>query len=253
MVGPARPLFVLFGSSIVQFSYSHQGWAAVLADIYARKADIVLRGYAGWNSRRALQVLDQVFPKDAAVQPSLVIVYFGGNDSMQPNPSGLGPHVPLPEYIDNMKKIATHLKSLSENIRLIFLTSPPINEELVRQFFGLQGRTNEACRIYAEACMEVCKEMNVKGINLWTAIRQKEDWLTTCFTDGIHFASEGSKIVAKEVLRAIREAEWEPSLYWRSWPSEFEELDDSAFLPVGDDGKQIRTSELEILRYSEWE
>ena len=48
--------------------------------------------------------------KDAVVQPSLVIVYFGGNDSMEPHPSGLGPHVPLPEYIDNMKKIALHLK-----------------------------------------------------------------------------------------------------------------------------------------------
>ncbi|GKV06022.1 hypothetical protein SLEP1_g17959 [Rubroshorea leprosula] len=254
MVGPSRPLFVLFGSSIVQFSYSNQGWAAILADIYARKADIVLRGYAGWNSRRALQILNQVFPKNAAVQPSLVIVYFGGNDSMKPDSAALGPHVPLPEYIDNMKKIATHLKSLSENIRIIFLTCPPINEEQIRQaqLIGVEGRTNESCRIYAEACMEVCKEMDVKGINIWTAIQQKEDWMTTCFTDGIHLASEGSKIVVKEVLRAIREAEWEPSLYWRSLASEFAE-EESAFLSVGDDGKQISISDLDIQRYSQWE
>lgn len=32
-----RPLFVLFGSSIVQYSFSNGGWGAVLADIYARK------------------------------------------------------------------------------------------------------------------------------------------------------------------------------------------------------------------------
>ena len=37
MVGPPRPQFVLFGSSIVQFSYSNQGWGAILADLYARK------------------------------------------------------------------------------------------------------------------------------------------------------------------------------------------------------------------------
>jgi hypothetical protein len=36
MVG-GRPLFVLFGSSIVQYSFSNGGWGAVLADIYARK------------------------------------------------------------------------------------------------------------------------------------------------------------------------------------------------------------------------
>ena len=37
MVGPERPQFVLFGSSIVQFSFSNEGWGAVLAHIYARK------------------------------------------------------------------------------------------------------------------------------------------------------------------------------------------------------------------------
>lgn len=51
--------------------------------------------------------------QDAAVQPSLVVVYFGGNDSMAPHPSGLGPHVPLTEYVENMKKIALHLQVTS--------------------------------------------------------------------------------------------------------------------------------------------
>ncbi|CAN1142293.1 GDSL esterase/lipase CPRD49 [Linum perenne] len=137
MVGPARPQIVLFGSSIVQLSFGNGGWGAILSDIYSRKADVVLRGYSGWNSRRALQVLDQIFPKDAAVQqPSLVIVYFGGNDSVHPHKSGLGPHVPLQEYVDNMKKIALHLQSLSEKIRLIFLTSPPVDEDLMDRSCG---------------------------------------------------------------------------------------------------------------------
>ena len=37
-------------------------------------------------------------------------MYFGGNDSLLPHPSGLGQHVPLQEYIENMRKIGTHLK-----------------------------------------------------------------------------------------------------------------------------------------------
>lgn len=41
MTGPSRPQFVLFGSSIVQLSYSNGGWAATLADIYARKVESV--------------------------------------------------------------------------------------------------------------------------------------------------------------------------------------------------------------------
>ena len=37
MVGPQRPQFVLFGSSIVQLSYANGGWGAILSDVYARK------------------------------------------------------------------------------------------------------------------------------------------------------------------------------------------------------------------------
>ncbi|KAL3753651.1 hypothetical protein ACJRO7_000965 [Eucalyptus globulus] len=239
MVGPERPQFVLFGSSIVQLSFGNGGWGASLSDLYARKADIILRGYSGWNSRLALEVLEKVFPKDAATQPSLVIVYFGGNDSMRPHPSGLGPHVPLPEYIENMRKIAKYLKSLSDCTRVIFLSAPPINEEKIRESlsdkFQDLGRTNDACRVYSEACLKLCREMNIKAVDLWTAIQKRDDWATACFTDGIHFSSEGSEIVVEEILRVLKEADWEPSLYWESMPAEFGE--DSPYYPVGPDGK----------------
>ncbi|RWR86198.1 GDSL esterase/lipase CPRD49 [Cinnamomum micranthum f. kanehirae] len=286
MVGPRRPVFVLFGSSIVQFSFSSGGWGATLADIYARKADILLRGYSGWNSRRALQVVDQVFPKDAAVQPSLVIVYFGGNDSMGYHSSGLGPHVPLSEYIENMRKIASHLKvyfliqnlpccfhnmiqclhpnlskyinnqSLSEQTRIIFLSCPPINEEKVRQNSSAilcnLDRSNEACRRYSEACIELCKEMGLKVIDLWTAVQNRAEWETTCFTDGIHFSSVGSNIVVEEILKVLKEAEWEPSLHWKSLPTEFGE--DSLGDLVASDGKTtINISEWTFHREIQWD
>jgi len=38
------------------------------------------------------------------------ILYFGGNDSLVPHPSGLGQHVPLQECIENMRKIVIHMK-----------------------------------------------------------------------------------------------------------------------------------------------
>ncbi|KAJ8898954.1 hypothetical protein K2173_008454 [Erythroxylum novogranatense] len=243
MVGPARPQFVLFGSSIVQFSYSHDGWGAMLSEIYSRKADVFLRGYLGWNSARALQVIDQIFPKDAPIQPSLVIVYFGGNDSIHPPPTGFGPHVPLNEYSENMRKIAKHLKSLSENIRIIFLSAPPINEEQFRKSIDEidEVRTNESLRLYSQACLEVAKEMNVKAIDLWTVMQQKENWKDVCFTDGVHFSAEGSKIVVKEIMKIIKESDWKPSLYWKSMPTEFSE--DSPYDPVNHEGKRVNISD----------
>ncbi|KAL3617513.1 hypothetical protein CASFOL_037834 [Castilleja foliolosa] len=241
MVGPTRPQFVLFGSSIVQMCLKARGWGSILADLYDTKADIILRGYAGWNSRNALEVLNQIFPKDADIQPSLVIVYFGGNDAMQPHPSGLGPHVPLPEYIDNMTKIALHLKSLSDKTRVIFLTCPPVDEAMIRQYFGnmfeKQERTNEDCRVYAVALVELCKQLDIKFIDLWTVFQNREDWAAAYLRDGIHLSSGGCKIVVKEILKVLREAEceWKTSLYWVSMKAEFSE--DSENYPVAPDAK----------------
>lgn len=256
MVGPPRPQFVLFGSSIIQFSFSNDGWGAMLADVYARKADIFVRGYACWNSRRALEVLDKVFPKNAPTQPALAIVYFGGNDSMGPHPSGLGPHVPLPEYVDNMRKIATHLKDLSDSTRIIFLSTPPVNEARIREnqskFLSEVVRTNELCRTYSEALIELCREMDIKVIDLWTAIQKREDWMTACFTDGIHLSGEGSKIVAAEILKVLKEADWEPSLHWKSMPTEFSE--DSSYDLVSYNGEStLNAAEWTYHREIQWD
>ncbi|XP_057788732.1 GDSL esterase/lipase CPRD49-like isoform X2 [Salvia miltiorrhiza] len=220
------------------------------------KADIISRGYYGWNSRRALQILDQVFPKDAEIQPELVIVYFGGNDSTGPHSSGRGPHVPLPEYIENMKKIGTHLKNLSDKTRVIFLSCPPVDEAKIRNnssFFSELVRTNELCRTYSEACMELCQELGVKAIDLYTAFQKREDWLDACFIkDGVHLSEEGSKMVAEEILKVLREAEWEPSLHWRSMATEFPE--DSPYDLVAADGKRtLNPSEWTYHREIQWE
>ncbi|KAH8496898.1 hypothetical protein POPTR_010G189300v4 [Populus trichocarpa] len=256
MVGPSRPQFVFFGSSIVQLCFSHGGWGSVLSDIYSRKADILLRGYYGWNSRRAIQVLDQVFPKEAPVQPSLVIVYFGGNDSMGPHSSGLGPHVPLNEYIENMRKIAIHLKSLSDTTRIIFLSCPPVDETRVGS--GLSGifseliRTNELCQNYSNACIKLCQEMGVEVVDLFSAFQKRDDWTKACFTDGVHLSAEGSKIVVEEILKVLREAEWVPSLHWKSMPTEFSE--DSPYYLVTADGKRtLNPSEWTFHREVQWD
>ncbi|CAI9298677.1 unnamed protein product [Lactuca saligna] len=222
MVGPARPQFVLFGSSIVQFGFLQEGWAADLSHYYARKADVFMRGYSGWNSRQAREVVEQVFPKDDPVKPSLVIVYFGGNDSVLCDPDVPNSHVPLHEYVQNMKYIATHLQSLSETTRLIFLTAPPVNEEQMKEVLGIENRKNEQCGIYSDACLSLCKEMNIKAIDLFNLIQQRPDWLTTSFLDGIHFTAAASATVASAIRLAIFQADWTPSLRWDLLPTEFD-------------------------------
>lgn len=43
-------------------------------------------------------------------------------------------------------------------------------------------RTNELCRRYSDACVELCQEMGLKVIDLWTAFQRRDDWVTACFT-----------------------------------------------------------------------
>lgn len=158
---------------------------------------------------------------------------------MGAHPSGLGTHVPLPEYIENMRKIATHLKVTISKGRMqlhkqvakvltyvkifysgsiwkdtcyfpylppskwgngspavtkvvwwlgnsiyLFLCSSANHFTLLKLSSAISEivRTNERCQRYSEACIELCKEMGVEVVDLFTAIQKRDDWPTACFT-----------------------------------------------------------------------
>lgn len=81
-----RPQFVCFGDSITQRGFS-SGWTSLLADAYQRRADVINRGYSGYNSRWALHLLDHVFPQPTASvpPPRLATIFFGANDAALPD------------------------------------------------------------------------------------------------------------------------------------------------------------------------
>ncbi|RRT41150.1 hypothetical protein B296_00034697 [Ensete ventricosum] len=205
MVGPGRPVFVLFGSSIVQFSYSNGGWGAILADVYARKVLVAM-------------------PNDAI--PSLPPMPKSSNDLL------------IFFCVDIL--VGTQ-DVLSKSLTKFFQSSAL--SELVR--------TNERCQRYSEACVELCKEMDVKVVDLYNAIQKGDDWKLHC-SDGIHLSSEGSKIVVEEIIKVIKEAEWEPSLHWKSLPTEFAE--DSPYDVVASDGMStINISNCTFHREMQWD
>ena len=70
-----RPSILLLGDSLVQRGYEPGGWVSRLANEYARTADVVLRGYAGYNTRWIRQLMTDrpgLFPDPKHV--ALVIV-----------------------------------------------------------------------------------------------------------------------------------------------------------------------------------
>ena len=72
------------------------------------------------------------------------------------------------------------------------------------------------------------------------------------FRDGIHLSAEGSKIVIEEILKVIKEADWEPGLHWKSMPTEFAE--DSPYDLVAADGKTtLYHSERNFYKEHQWD
>lgn len=134
-----RAKIYLFGDSITEQSFENGGWGASLANHFARtvicvyvcacfflllfffyvnvmswiwwlKADVVLRGYSGYNTRWAVKVMERVFPADGGDAPLAVTVFFGANDASLPDRCSGFQHVPFDEYKQNLLAIVAFLK-----------------------------------------------------------------------------------------------------------------------------------------------
>ncbi|KAJ8447970.1 hypothetical protein Cgig2_028846 [Carnegiea gigantea] len=184
-----RPKIYLFGDSITEESYSDGGWGASLTNHFSRTADIVLRGYSGYNTRWALRVLDEVFPPavDAAA-PVAVAVFFGANDACLPDRYASFQHVPLDEYKRNLHSIFSSLKKRWPSAVIVFITPPPVDEAARLQHpycenpSGLPERTNEVAGAYAKACVYVAKDCGTPVVDIWTKMQELPDWKNLCLS-----------------------------------------------------------------------
>eukprot|EP00897_Mesotaenium_endlicherianum_P000265 jgi/Mesen1/10239/ME000774S09574 len=224
-----RPQFVLFGDSITQHSFEDGGWGASLQSEYARKVDVVLRGYSGYNTKWAALILDKVFPKAQAggpPAPALVTVFFGANDAALPERSSAKQHVPVPDYKANLLSIVRHIQANSAATRIVLITPPPVDTvgraAYARAVYGDAAvgepeRTNEVTGQYAQACREVAADAGVPVVDIWSVMQSKPDW-ERLLSDGLHFNVGGNQVLYEEVLDAIRDSGWFPSLVQSDMP-----------------------------------
>jgi len=204
-----RPSIALFGDSITQFSFSEGGWGACLADTYQRRADILNRGYSGYNTRWALRLLEQVFP-ESREPPVAATMFFGANDAALPDGCAARQHVPVAEYKENLARMVAVVRS--RGVRSIILITPPPVHEPARledlrargeQGVELPERTNEAVGQYARAVCEVAQDLDAPVVNLWKAFQQQEGWQTSLLNDGLHLTAAGNALVFQELMAAI--------------------------------------------------
>ena len=128
--GPARPKILLLGDSLTQQSFGRAagssssplsgGWAATLANVYQRRADVLNRGLAGYNTDFHLRVLPERL--DHVV---LTIIFFGANDAALPeiDPSHA---VSLDQYKRNLRTLVDRSRTAYGNHNILLLTPPPV-------------------------------------------------------------------------------------------------------------------------------
>ncbi|OJD11817.1 hypothetical protein AJ78_07485 [Emergomyces pasteurianus Ep9510] len=235
--------FILFGDSITQGSCDQgKGFAftPALQNDYIRRFDIINRGFSGYTSKQALAVLPSFFPPVQKAKVRLMTVFFGANDAVLP---GFQQHVPISTYKDSLTKILTHpLIKAHKETNLLLLTPPPVNEY---QFSSSNNTGTDATtdpdpgpgpgtapvptslmrkasqtKLYADACRQVGKALNVPVADIWTAFMTAAGWspgmplagsrdepvnekLQALLSDGLHFNPAGYKVMYDEVTRAI--------------------------------------------------
>ena len=197
----ARPTIVLLGDSITQFSFDpeQRGWGAGLANWYHRSADVVNRGFSGYNSRWIKQALPSMFPT-SFTQIDLLTIMLGANDAVMEGPGTQ--HVSLQEYTENIKACVVYFQALNPLCHIILITPPNVNSIL-----WPDRATSLVCQ-YAEAvrCIGISfASPRVHVLDLWgggedAAVNNELDLF-----DGLHFGEGANKKTLSGLQAIVRE------------------------------------------------
>ncbi|PVI05609.1 SGNH hydrolase [Periconia macrospinosa] len=255
----------LFGDSITQDSFNQErgsGFSAALQHAYIRRLDVINRGFSGYTSRQALEVLPHIIPTPHKNPIRLLLIFFGANDASLPKVQN-NQHVPLDEYRDNLAKIIQHPQVAAHDPKIVLVAPPPINEYLQwnsDQSKGLNSLSRKApiTKSYADAAVQVAENLGVPVIDLWKAFMAKagldlstwkdgdaipgsmetepNDALVELMYDGLHFNPAGYDILFDELIKVIGKnwpdllpeniptvlPLWNDPAGWEKWRSEIQ-------------------------------
>lgn len=222
-----RPAIVLFGDSITQQGFGWTdgpavGWASLLARDYSRRADVLNRGFSGYNTRMALDLLPRIFPgadSSGAAPPDaprvevlFATVFFGANDAALP---GQRQHVPPEEYARNLRRIVEHVRGASSGKPVILFTPPPVDADAWYAAGGepkpedgerVYDRTNDNARRYGDLVKEVGREMNCPVLDLFDLLggNGPAGEYAKHLRDGLHLSESGNVLAYEGLMDLIR-------------------------------------------------
>jgi isoamyl acetate esterase len=234
--GLHRSSIVLFGDSITQEAMDVGGWAALLAHAYRRKADVVVRGFSGYNTRMARHLAPLLFSPETTSAAGGVssssssstskrvlftTIFFGANDAcdnarLPPGKPAQG--VPVPEFEANLRSLIVSAARVSHAV--VVISPPPVDTA------AWPDRDNGRVAAYTAACASAvawargevvaaaAPSAVVLHVNLFRGFGGEDrdgdgaagaaSW-KPLLSDGLHLSAAGSAVVARMVLEALAE------------------------------------------------
>lgn len=200
------PQLLLLGDSITEYSAKWpSGLAPALATRYARRLDVINRGYSGYNSRTIRIALPHIL---SSVDTELAgcILFLGTNDAAL---SHTPQHVPMLEFRENMAYI---LDAVSQRTSRILLLTPAIADE--KQW---PEHSNVQTQPYIDAVEELARERDLPFVNLRKLFQNNLKLLD----DGLHFTNDGYSVFMPSVFEKLSNLGLDPAAltiklpYWR--------------------------------------
>lgn len=236
-----RPSIVLFGDSITEQAFGvdgNVGWASLLAAAYSRRADVLNRGFSGYNTSHAVELLPRVFTGPLDSPPLFATVFFGANDAALP---GEPQHVPPDDYERNIETIVAHLRRSLLPVRagehrtpknpigsestatanvsspavpiVILVTPPPVLESAWADFLQTRAdttgetrgsdRDNTTTRLYGERLQRVGIKLSCPVLDCWNLLGGDSEDRGRYLSDGLHLNPAGNRAVFQGLMNLL--------------------------------------------------
>lgn len=215
------------GDSITQRGSESDGWTTLLAHFYSRRADLLNRGYSGYNSAHVLAMMQQhiranVWPtvhaasSDSAVRGNtLLTLFLGANDSCLPDGPAAQQAVSIEAYRSNLAAIAALLvgeegsRAKALRAHLVIIGPPQCDARtwglVSQQKWKLDHvpitRNNAHTKLYSAAAQSVAAEFGVPFIDLFT--RTSEAQWNALLVDGLHPNAQGNRLIFDLLVETI--------------------------------------------------
>lgn len=212
------PTILAFGDSLTQqgFNPDARGWVSQLSNFYSRKADVINRGFSGYNTLWVEQVIDEFLPLNRQPGddgPILVIMCLGANDMALPNSPQ---HVPVSDFEREMESLIRRIRSSCTLARLLIVTPPPVHEakwkarcderarDEGKEPQELVDRTSARAAKYASASTRVATREGIPVVDLYALLGSGDQELAEEYlSDGLHLSASGNDAFFKGVVDAI--------------------------------------------------